>query len=108
MLLLLLKGFQARLNMMNGWTVITDHDLRRQKKTDDRTLLSMGKHRPVATQMSRSLTKVRDRMLEGMVQKDNLEHDMTANAATMVKCQAFNHVFMNIYIVKDTTNFVVS
>ena len=68
MLLVLLKDFQARLNMMNGWTVITDHDLRRQKKTDDRTLLSMDKHRPVATQMNRSLTKVRDRMLEGMVQ----------------------------------------
>ena len=31
-----------RLTMMNGWTVITDHDLRRQKKTDDRTLLSMA------------------------------------------------------------------
>ena len=58
--------------MMNGWTVITDHDLGRQKKTDHRTLLSMGKHRPVATQMNRSVTKVRDRMLEGMVQAPSM------------------------------------
>ena len=54
--------------MMNRRTVIPNHDLRRQKKTDDGTLLSMGKHRPVATQMNRSLTKVRDRMSEEMVQ----------------------------------------
>ena len=54
--------------MMNRQTVITDHELRRQKKTDDRTILSMGKHRPMTTQMNRSLTKVRDRMSEKMVQ----------------------------------------
>ena len=35
--------------MINGWTVIPNHDLKRQNMTDDRTLLSMGKHKPVAT-----------------------------------------------------------
>ena len=49
-------GVNRRLAQVRNGTVITDHDLRRQKKTDDRILLSMGKHRPMATQMSRSLT----------------------------------------------------
>ena len=43
-----------------------NHDLRGQKKTDDKTLLSMGKHMPVATHINRSLTKARHRMSEEM------------------------------------------
>ena len=45
---------------MNGWTMILDHDLRRQTKTDDRRLLSMSRHRAVAIHMNRSLNKVRE------------------------------------------------
>ena len=41
-----------------------NHDLRRLKKTNGRKLLSMSRHRPVATHMNRILPKVRDRMSE--------------------------------------------
>ena len=64
----LLKEFQPRLTMTNGWTVIPNHDLRRQKKTDDTGLLSMGRYRPVTTHLNGSLIKVRDGMSENMVQ----------------------------------------
>ena len=59
---------QPRQTMMNGWTVILNQDLQRQKKTDHRELLSMARHRPVVTHMKRSLTKVRGRISEKMVQ----------------------------------------
>ena len=36
--------------------------------------------------------------------KDNLGHEITANVSTMAKGQAFNHVPMSMYILKDTTN----
>ena len=45
---------------MNGWTMILDHVLRRQTKTDDRRLLSMSRHRAVTIHMNRSLNKVRE------------------------------------------------
>jgi len=78
------------------WTVIPNHDLRRQKilvkesylvgadslpsfiaithdlrqkKTDDRELLSMGRDRPVVTDMNRSLTKVRDRIMASYLKR---------------------------------------
>ena len=54
--------------MMNGWTVILNHHLRRQKKTYDTGLLCMGRDKPVTTHMNRSLTKVGDGMSENMVQ----------------------------------------
>ena len=59
-------------------------------------LLSMGRHRPLSTQMDRSLNKVREEtsfILEDMYEtcstnlKDNLQHDITANVARMAKSQ---------------------
>ena len=64
-LLVLLTDFQPKLTVMNRWTVILNHGLRRLKNTDGRELLSM---RPVATHMNRILPKVRDRMSEKMEQ----------------------------------------
>ena len=49
-------------------TVILNQDFKRDKMTDDRELLSVGRLRLVATHMSRTLTKVRDWMSEKMVQ----------------------------------------
>ena len=49
-------------------TVILSQDLKRDKETDDREVLSVGMLRLVATHMNRSLTKVRNRMSEKMVQ----------------------------------------
>ena len=80
--------------MMNVWTVISNHDLRRQKKTDDTGLLSISRHGPVTTHMNRILTRVRDGMSENMVYigstnvEDKLGHDITANVATMAKVKS--------------------
>ena len=49
-------------------TVILNQNVKRDKRTDDREVLSVGRLRLVATYMNRSLTKVRDRMSEKMVQ----------------------------------------
>jgi hypothetical protein len=48
---------------MTGTVHSPNQDLRRQKRTDGRELLSMGRHIPVATDMNTSLTKVRDRVV---------------------------------------------
>jgi hypothetical protein len=105
----LLKDFPPTLTMMNEWTVIPNHDLRRQKKADDTGSLSMGRHRPVTTLMNRSLTKVRDGMSENMVQappmwKTTLGMTSQQMLQQWKKSQAFNHVPRNVYIVKNTTN----
>ena len=89
--------------MMNG-TVILNQDFKRDKRTDDREVLSVGSLRLVATHMNRSLTKVRDKSAGSTNVKDNLGHKITANVATLLKRSAFNHVPIKIYIVKDTTN----
>ena len=49
-------------------TVILNQDFKRDKMTDDREVLSVGRLRLVATHMNRSLTKVKDMMSEKMVQ----------------------------------------
>ena len=85
-------------------TVILNQDFKRDKRTDDREVLSVGRLRLVATHMNRSLTKVRDRSAGSTNVKDNLRHKMTANVATLLKRSAFNQVPIKIYIVKDTTN----
>ena len=85
-------------------TVIVNQDFKREKRTDDREVLSVGRLRLAATHMNRSLTKVRDRSVGSTKVKDNLGHQITANVATLLKRSAFNHVPIKIYIVKDTTN----
>ena len=85
-------------------TVILNQDFKREKRTDDREVLSVGRLRLVATHMNRSLTKVRDRSVGSTKVKDNLGHKITANVATLLKRSAFNHVPIKIYMVKDTTN----
>ena len=102
--------------LMHGWTMIPDHDLRRQTKTDNRRLLNMSRHRAVATHMNRSLNKVREdssflsekmklappmwKTTLGMTWQQMLPQWPKVNSS-----QFFNHVPMNIYIIiKNPTN----
>ena len=85
-------------------TVILNQNVKRDKRTDDREVLSVGRLRLVATHMNRSLTKVRVKSAGSTNVKDNLGHKVTANVATLLKRSAFNHVPIKIYIVTETTN----
>jgi len=58
--LLVLDRLSGKIDVMNGWPY---DDLKRQKKTDDGELLSMSRYRLMATDMKRSLTKVRGRIV---------------------------------------------
>ena len=99
-----LEALSAKTDYDELMTVLLNQDIKRDKRTDDREVLSVGRLRLVATHMNRSLTKVRDRSAGSTNVKDNLGHKITANVATLLKRSAFNHVPIKIYIVKDTTN----
>jgi len=91
-----------------------NRELRRQTKADNRE--SLSRHWPVATNMNRNLTKVRDRIVAPYMNSWYRFHQCErhpwawhhsqclSNGKKSSQVKSFNHVPMNIYIVKDTTS----